>query len=196
VEGDREQQFRTLGYTFWNREMVDALSAQMKRLVGSASGSGWWLELAAGTGRLAAELARSGVPVLATDDGSQEDARVGSGHRRVRCGTWVLRCSLREAVARFRPERVLVTWPPLGSGVTLDLLAGRLPGGEGVRVLVVIGERDGASELPPDPSLLPPGWTGERLPDVEQWLVGFLDPDGEAGRGEVWVYQRSELGEA
>jgi hypothetical protein len=104
--------FRELGYTFWNRELVDALSA---RLHGERITR--WVELAAGTGRWAAELARRGVPVAATDDYSQAPERIRSNQRPIQYGAWVARMPAAEAMQHLRPEGVLCAWPPLGSGL-------------------------------------------------------------------------------
>src|SRR4051794_1377334 len=66
LAGDRERWLAELGYTFWNRELLEALAARCR-----SEGPVRWVELAAGTGRWAAELARRGVTVAATDDHSQ-----------------------------------------------------------------------------------------------------------------------------
>jgi hypothetical protein len=118
--GDRETLFRELGYTFWNQELVEAFS---RRLL--AEGSMLWVELTAGTGRWAAELARRGVDVAATDDYSQSEERVRSYQRPICYGLWVAPLSAREALERLSPEGVLCAWPPLGSCLIPDLLPGR-----------------------------------------------------------------------
>ncbi len=187
VAGDRERWFRELGYTFWNGELLDALAARLR-----AAGPPEWLELAAGTGRLAAEFSRRGVPVAATDDYSQAEGRVRSFQRPLRYGEWVAPLEARAAVALFRPRGVLCAWPPLGSGLVPDLLERRLPGGEALEVLVCLGEPGGATEAPAAPWELPPGWRLERWPECEPWLFGFNDPppgQGLRGGSALLVYR-------
>ena len=161
--------FEELGYTFWNIELLDALADRL-RLVATDG----WLELAAGTGRLTAELSRRGMQIVATDDHSQSAGRVRSRQRIVRYGEWVECLSAREAVERYRPVRVICAWPPLGSCLVPDLLTGSLPGSERLQLLVCIGDPGGATEAPVHPGELPEGWTLESWPECEQYLVGFI----------------------
>jgi hypothetical protein len=188
VEGDRERLFRELGYTFWNRELVDALAARCR-----AEGALRWVELAAGTGRWAAEMARRGIDVAATDDYSQVPERVRGAQRAVCCGEWVERLPAREAVALLRPEAVLCAWPPLGSCLVPDLLLGALLGSEALRLLLCIGEPGGATEAPVAADELPPGWRLESWPEAEPYLAGFNDPPPGPGwrtYSRLLVYRR------
>ena len=182
---ERETAFRELGYTFWNQELLEGMATRMREEV--------WLELAAGTGRLTAELSRREVAVTATDDYSQLSGRVRDAERVIEYGEWVAPLSAREAVARFRPRAVLCAWPPFGSGLALDLLAGTLPGSEEMALLVCIGEPGGATEAPLHPHELPPGWALEAWPECEAYLVSFNDPPPGFGwrtYSRLLVYRR------
>ncbi len=190
LDGERPALFEALGYSFWNRELLNALADHLRGLHGAA-GPAWWLELGAGTGRLAAELSRRGIRALATDDFSQTPERVRGSQRPIRYGKWVLRLPMREAVARFRPQSVLLAWPPLGSGAGPELLCDAWPGSEALRHLLCIGEPGGATEAPVDPDLTPPGWTMTHLPDIDRWLVGFTDPPGEQGAACGLLFRRA-----
>jgi hypothetical protein len=179
----RDTLFRDLGYTFWNRELVAALAARMR--------GERWLELAAGTGRLTAELARRGVRIAATDDHSQAAHAVRGCQRAIRYGTWVARFSARDALSAFAPEAVLCAWPPLGSCLVPDLLAGVLPESERLGLLVCLGDPAGATEAPVSAHELPPGWTLEAWPECLPWLLGFNDPAESCGsNSRLLVYRR------
>lgn len=169
--GDRERWFAELGYTFWNAELVNALMARCRTLAARR-----WVELAAGTGRLTAELARRGLRVAATDSYAQTADQVRSFQRVIRYGEWVARMDAWKAVARLQPDAMLCAWPPLGSGVIPDLLARRFPGSGNLQAVVCIGEPGGASEMPGSPLELPDGWRMEEWPECERFLVGFNDP--------------------
>lgn len=164
----RDTLFHELGYTFWNRELLDALAVRMQ--------SDCWLELAAGTGRLTAELVRRGVRIAATDDYSQAPEAVRASQRSISYGAWVGKLSAREAVVASSPAAVICAWPPLGSCLVPDLLTGSLPGCHELRLLVCIGDPTGATEAPTYPHELPAGWALERWPECERWLRGFNDP--------------------
>jgi hypothetical protein len=184
----REPLFWELGYTFWNRQLLDGLAARCRSL-----GPLRWVELAAGTGRLAAELARRAVPVAATDDYSQSANRVRGGQRAVRYGAWVEGLTARDAVHLIRPEAVLCAWPPLGTCLVPGLLTGAMAGGELLRAVVCIGEPGGATEAPVEGEI-PEGWLLERWPECEPFLIGFNDPPaGPASRtnSRLLVYRRS-----
>jgi len=171
--GDREQWFAEVGYTFWNTELLDALVVRCAALPVRR-----WVELAAGTGRLSVELARRGLRVAATDSYAQSADQVRSFQRVIRYGEWVARMDARAAVARLQPDAVLCAWPPLGSGLIPDLLAGHIPGSHTLRAVVGIGEPGGASEMPGSEVELPEGWRMEEWPECERFLVGFNDPPG------------------
>lgn len=191
VQGDRARQFADLGYTFWNQELLDALALRLRLL--QADEPCPWVELAAGTGRWSAELARCGIAVAATDNFSQQEP-LGS-RRGIVYGSWVGRLSAREALAQLRPAGVLCAWPPLGSGLILDLLQGRWEGSESLRAVVCIGEPSGATEAPEHPDLLPAGWELSRWPDCDRYLIGFNDPPPGPGwrtYSQLLVYVRPQ----
>jgi hypothetical protein len=186
--GERERLFRELGYTFWNRELVDGMAARCRK-----EGPLRWVELAAGTGRWTAEMARRGLSAGATDDYSQAPERVRSHQRAIRYGDWVGKLSARDAVAQLRPDGVFCAWPPLGSGLVPDLLAGDLSGSETLRLVVCIGEPGGATEAPTVAEELPEGWGLEAWPECEACLVGFNDPPPAPGwrsHSRLLVYRR------
>jgi hypothetical protein len=112
----------------------------------------------------------------------------------IRYGEWVERRSAREAVAHYRPSYVICAWPPLGSCLIPDLLAGSLPGSERLQLLVCIGDPGGATEAPVHPGELPEGWALESWPECEQYLVGFNDPlpagPGFRSNSRLVVYRR------
>lgn len=185
---DREAAFRELGYTFWNQELLIALVERMSNT------ETLWLELGAGTGRLAVELSRRGVLVAATDDYSQRADIVRGATRPIEYGEWVAPLSAREAVAQFRPRGVLCAWPPLGQWLIPDLLAGAMPGSEPVTCVVCVGEPGGATEAPLHPYEMPPNWTREEWPECDQYLIGFNDPppgDGWRTYSQWLVYRRA-----
>jgi len=182
--GDRSLLFKDLGYTFWNRELVDGLGGRLRR-----EGVRRWVELAAGTGRLTLELVRRGLQIAATDDYSQVAERVRSYQRSIQYGSWVARLSAREAVERLQPEGVLCAWPPLGSGMVSDLLEGQVRGSSRLRMVVCIGEPGGATEAPTTGDQLAPGWRLEAWPECERWLIGFNDPPS----GPAWRSSSSLL---
>jgi hypothetical protein len=81
------------------------------------------VEVAAGDGHLARELARRGVRIVATDSGKWEkpEARMNARERRryrnvpgLALGPDVLRIGAEEAIRKFRPDVVLVSWAPPG----------------------------------------------------------------------------------
>lgn len=179
----RDELFRELGYTFWNRELVDALAARMQ--------AECWLELAAGTGRLTAELAQRSIRIAATDDYSQSPEAVRTSQRAICYGSWVEKLSARDALVAFSPEAVVCAWPPLGSCLVPDLLAGVLPGCHDLRLLVCIGDPAGATEAPAHTHELPAGWVLEGWPECERWLLGFNDPaDAPRSYSRLLVYRR------
>jgi hypothetical protein len=182
--------FRELGYTFWNRELVGALASRMR-----AEGCERWVELAAGTGRLTAELARRGVGIAATDNYAQAAEAVRGSQRIIQYGNWVARLSARDALAELAPDGVLCAWPPLGSCLVPDLLAGVLPGAERLRVVVAIGDPQGATEAPVHPHELPSGWSLEAWPECSRWLLGFNDPeDARHSHSRLLVYRMQLVG--
>jgi len=188
LRGERDLLFRTLGYTFWNRELLDALAARLRREAPDR-----WLELAAGTGRWTAELLRRGLVVTATDKHAQEAGQVQGHQRVITYGRWVERLTAAEAMERYRPRGVLCAWPPLGSCLLPDLLSRTMAGGEALQVVVAIGDPNGATEALTAPHELPPGWTLETWPECEQWLVGFNDPPAGSGwrsHSRLLVYRR------
>jgi hypothetical protein len=185
---DRNTAFRELGYCVWNQELVEALAARMRR-------EPWeWLELAAGTGRLTAELARREIIIVATDDFTQSAENARAAERVVEYGSWVIPLSAREAVAQFCPQAVFCAWPPFGSGLVFDLLMATLPGSERLERLVCIGQVDGAMEAPYLPYQIPAGWALERWPECEPYLVSFNDPPPGPGwrtYSQLLVYRRA-----
>lgn len=186
--GDRDSWFRELGYTYWNRELVDALAARMQ-----VERLDTWVELAAGSGRLAAELSRRGVGIAATDDHSQSAERVVGRQRAITYGEWVEPLSAREALASLRPDGVVCAWPPLGSCLVPELLAGSLPGSERLRVIICIGEPGGATEAPTHPGEIPEAWGLDEWPECARYLVGFNDPPAGPGwrsHSRLLVYRR------
>lgn len=189
--GDRDRMFGELGYTFWNRELIDALAARLRR-----ESVRRWVELAAGTGRWAAELSRRGVEVAATDDFSQSADRVRSHQRAIQYGRWVARLGAAEAVRELRPDGLLCAWPPLGSSLVPDVLAGTLPGSSDVWLVLCIGEPGGATEAPAAGEL-PEGWALESWPECERYLIGFNDPrpgPGWRSHSRLLVYRRQPCG--
>ncbi len=188
LRADGGRWFEELGYTFWNQELLQPLAARLREEPVSR-----WLEVAAGTGRLAAELARRGVRVAATDSHAQAADRVRSYHRPIRYGSWVGELNARRALEELRPDGVLCSWPPLGSGLVPDLLSGALRGADRLRVLLCIGEPSGATEAPVDEGEVPSGWRLERWPECDRYLVGFNDarevhPFGSASA--LLIYRR------
>jgi hypothetical protein len=177
---------RRLGYTFWTRELADAIASRL-----AARGRERRVEVAAGCGRLTLELMARGIDAVATDNYDQSPAAI-AGRRALWSaarpdadldgshpgpeGTiypdWVARYEARAAVRALQPDLVLMSWPPLGSGMVPRLLADpELT----FRALLFIGEPGGCSEAPTDPSELPPGWQLERWHDCEVFLIGFTD---------------------
>ena len=185
--GERAELLRALGYTFWNRELVEALAARLR----AEAGVDRWLELAAGTGRLTAELARRGLEVVAADDYSQAEDRVRDRQRVVRYGSWVAKLTSREALVRFSPPGVICAWPPMGSCLVPDLLAGVFPGTEALRLVVCIGDPAGPTEAPKLPHEIAPGWSLEKWPEAARYLTGFTDPTDQPGSySRLMVYRR------
>lgn len=181
--------FRELGYTFWNRELVDALASRMR-----AEGCERWVELAAGTGRLAAELVRRGVGIVATDNYSQAAEAVRGSQRSIRYGSWVAHLSARDALVELAPDGVLCAWPPLGSCLVPDLLVGVLPGAERLRIVLAIGDPQGATEAPVHPHELPAGWSLEAWPNCARWLLGFNDSeDARDSHSRLLVYRKQPV---
>jgi hypothetical protein len=153
------------------------------------------VELAAGTGRLAAELARRGVDVAATDNYAQASEAVRGCQRSIRYGSWVERLSARDALAELAPDGVICAWPPLGSCLVPDLLAGALPGAGSLRLVLVIGDPQGATEAPIHPHELPGGWSLEAWPECARWLLGFNDPeDARDSHSRLLVYRKQPIG--
>lgn len=184
----RDHLFQELGYSFWNRELVEALAGRMH-----SETCRRWLELAAGTGRLTAELARRGVNVVATDDYSQAPEAVRDSQRPIAYGSWVARLSARDAMMEFAPEGAICAWPPLGSCLIPDLLSGSVRGSGHLRLVLAVGDPQGATEAPLYPHELPEGWSLEEWPESARWLTGFNDPDDAPGRNSrLLVYRKNE----
>lgn len=187
----RDELFRELGYTYWNRELVDALASRMR-----GENLERWVELAAGTGRLTAELTRRGVPIAATDDYSQAPAAVRGSQRAICYGPWVGRLSARDALSVIGPDAVVCAWPPLGSCLVPDLLAGQLAGIDNLRLVVCIGDPNGATEAPAQAYELPASWALESWPECQPWLAGFNDAlDGRGTRSRLLIYRRQTRNE-
>jgi len=188
---NRDVLFWELGYTYWSRELLDALAVRMRGEYREC-----WLEVAAGTGRLTAELARRGVPIAATDDYSQAPATVRGSQRAICYRPWVGRFSVRDALSAIGPDGVVCAWPPLGSCLVPDLLAGQLAGSDNLRLVVCIGDPTGATEAPVQAHELPPGWALESWPECQPWLAGFNDDlDGRGTRSRLLIYRRQNRNE-
>ena len=126
---------RTFVHQFLTREFVDALAMHLLAAA-RAYGDAPVLEVGAGRGELARRLRARGVPLVATDDGSWLDGRLGWP-----CGVPldVEPLSYSEALARTEPALVLCAWMPLGEdwtpafrtcpSVCEYLLIGEGPGG-------------------------------------------------------------------
>lgn len=83
-------------YCFYSRQLIQRLKA----LIGDLS----CVEIAAGDGTLARFLTAAGTPVRATDNGAWEGI--------VNYPAEVERLDAREALATYRPQAVLCSWPP------------------------------------------------------------------------------------
>jgi hypothetical protein len=203
---------RHLGYVFWTRELGDALAARLKE-----RGEERRVEVAAGCGRFTAELRARGVAVIATDSRDQSGAAIAARRQALVDGgappslvaaarreedgilypDWVERRDAEEAIRTYRPDLVLVSWPPLGSGMVPALLAAP---SFSFQALLFIGEPGGCSEAPTERSELPPGWEMECWEECERFLIGFTDhcfaPDDPPAnrRGRILLYRREKPG--
>lgn len=135
-------------FVAWNPPFIAALATALRRCAGEDT----VLEVAAGDGTLARLLAREGVAVRATD---------------AQCGAEPLSCQ--EALANYELKTVLSCFAPLDAGIEAHVTAH--PGVE--RYLYIgplINDRPG-----PDALWSHPGWTRERLPAVDEFLISRLD---------------------
>lgn len=105
-------------YCFLSGEFVD----EVAKLCGERS----CLEIAAGDGTLSRFLRERGVSVVATDDGSWNRSSSGAPD--------VLRKDAATALADFRPEVVLCSWPPPGNAFEAEVFAT-----ETVQAYLVVG---------------------------------------------------------
>ena len=143
-------------HQFWTREFVDALAARLRTLALEPV-----VEVGAGRGDLARWLRERGIPVVATDDGSWLDGRLG----------WPLglppdveRAGYVEALARHRPAAILCSWMPLGEDWTPAFRA--CPA---ARAYLLIGEGPGGCTGTPASFGAPPPWRRATLPDLARW---------------------------
>ena len=185
----REALRRDLGYVFWNRELVDCLAGRLQ-----GCGIRAWLEVAAGNGRLTAELARRGLHVAASDSGAQAAEAVQGAQRAIAYPAWVAPLDGIEAARQLAPQGILTVYPPLGADLVVRLLTLERPA---LQMLVLVGEPGGASDVPAEAAFLPRGWSMEMWEECHPWLVSFSDPVDPTVRqiksySKVVAYQRSD----
>jgi len=160
-------------YLVITRELADALAHLVAALE-----PGSVLEVCAGRGELAAALRERGMTVVATD----VDPPAGSA---------VVRLDAAGALERFRPRTVIGSFVPADAAVDEAVLA--VPS---VRHYLVIGARlNGQLGAPRLWSAR--GWRPVPLPGVTRLLVTrhdvwLGDGRGVLGRGEAWLFRRSD----
>ncbi len=163
-----------------SRELVDALSETLRRLAGRSP----VLEVCAGAGELACQLAASGVRVQAVDAEPPD-------------GSHVLRMSARAALRRFQPAVVLGAFVPIDAGVDEAVLACPT-----VMHYVVLNARIGGS-LGSSSLWRTTNWKPERLAGISRWMLTrhdvWLGDRGEETRrmlqhGEAWHFARIASG--
>ncbi len=148
-----------------SRELVDALAPALRRL----AGNGPILEVCAGSGQLARQLAGAGIRLQATDVRPPEGSRV-------------LRMSAQAALRHFQPTVVLGAFVPIDAGVDEAVLS--CPS---VEHYLVLNARIGASidfTVPWSTA----GWKAKPLESVRRWMLT---------RHDVWlgVFEDSCRGE-
>jgi hypothetical protein len=163
-----------------SRELVDALAQVLRRL----AEPGPVLEVCAGDGRLALQLAAAGIRVQATD---AQPAASGD----------VLPLTAAEALRRFQPAVVLGSFVPFDAGVDEAVLRC-----SSVRHYLILNARIGGAMG--SPALwADPNWHAQPLPNVRRWMLtrhdvwlGETHSDGPVlQHGEAWHLTR-QTGEA
>jgi hypothetical protein len=140
-----------------NKEFVAALGAELKKLGGKI------IEICAGDGKLAYQLRKIGVGVLASDDYSLKMDRKED---------IVEKLSHKEAMKKYAPDVILVSWP------NKMQIIHDARGFNGVKHILYIGEEK--------EGLLPKtGWSVRRLAGVERYIIERSDRNAEAEKRSV-----------
>lgn len=149
---------RNFVHQLLTQEYVDALAAHI-----TATGLKPVIEVGAGRGDLARALARRGVEVRASDDGSWLDGRL-RWPTAVPAG--VQRQGYVEALRSARPALVICGWMPRGEDWTPAFRA--CPS---VRAYLLLGEARGGATGTPASFDTPPPWTGANVEAISRWSV-------------------------
>ena len=158
-------------YVVCSDELVDALTKVLGRFTGSI------LEIGAGSGELAIELRRRGVPVTATD--------VAPGDSRV------IALKAREALDLYKPLTVISSFLPVDAAIEAEVFRS-----SSARQYLYIGPMI-MGRVGPE-ALWSAGWAAAPLPEVDAALISRLDvlPDftrrtHQRGAGAVLLEQMS-----
>ncbi len=149
-------------YSIVSQELVDAISYELSvRGLSDAS----IIEVCAGRGLLSHHLRQKGLDIVATDDYSEDMARLES----------VERFNHKEALEKYRPEVVVVFWPAYSPLIGIDILSF-----QSVNFFLSVEESWACDNLK---GRQPPGFSSSRLPSVEKSLICYLDTfsPGESG---------------
>lgn len=156
-----------------NRQLVDALSAFLGSLA-----AGPIVEVCAGSGELAEELAATGLAIVATDAAAP-------------AVSLVVRATAAEALRRYRPTVVLGSFVPHDAIVDEAVMS--FPS---VQHYVVLNARVGGM-LGCGALWNTPGWTGKFCPRISRWMLTrhdvwmATDDRSILQHGEAWHFRRS-----
>jgi len=115
-------------FQLWNKEYIDILAKEIKLLIGEEPA----LEVAAGDGMLSHWLREHGVDIKATDAMSgQWDWDLHPSRSKVE------KLDAIEAIRKYKPRLVVVSWIELGSTLDIKILE------ENPEFVIIIGERRG-----------------------------------------------------
>lgn len=155
-----EQAEQTDSWLSWCREhdvYVTCTQELVQTLAGMLSSSpAPILELAAGSGQLASELRKQGVPVVAADPAAP-------------AGGDVVPLDARHALALYKPATVLSSFLPVDASIEAQILRC-----SSVRRYLYIGPKI-MGRVGPDSLWSTPGWSASPVPQVDSWLISRLD---------------------
>lgn len=118
-------------FQLWNKEYVEELSVEIKKLVNDKL----VLEVAAGDGMLSHWLREYGVNIKATDDMSWHNFDRTEYPIKIR--SEVEKLDAIEAIQKYKPNLVIASWIPYGSDLDYKILK------EKVSYFIIIGEGPG-----------------------------------------------------
>lgn len=148
-------------FQLWNKEYIESLAEEIKSLVGEDP----CLEVAAGDGMLSHWLRQRGVNIKATDDMSR------TGESAIKLRSEVEKLDAIEAIQKYRPRLVVVSWVEYTSTLDTQILDER------PEYVIIIGEGHGGCTGSEDlwENYSEKGYSLEYLSKVDQFNICRTD---------------------